>query len=83
MFAKNHAFTPKGILQTSRNLFCDKPLLVSRYPYLDMVRGFYHCLQVEPGIITDLAGTPFPGFRGQGCAFSDISGYLVYIFNAI
>jgi len=65
----------ESILQTSRNLFCDKPFPpFDRYPYLDMVRGFYHCLQVEPGIITDLAGTPFPGFRGQGCAFSDISG---------
>ena len=45
---------------------CSLGLWLDRYPYLDMVRGFYHCLQVEPGIITDLAGTPFPGLRGGG-----------------
>lgn len=44
-------------------------MILIRYPYLDMVRGFYHCLQVEPGIITDLAGTPFPGFRGDAFRF--------------
>ena len=29
-----------------------------------MQLGKYHCLEVEPGVITDLAGTPFPGLRG-------------------
>ena len=29
-------------------------------------RGDYHCLQIEPGIIQDLAGTPFPGLAGHG-----------------
>ncbi|CAE7234999.1 unnamed protein product [Symbiodinium natans] len=40
-----------------------------RYPYQDMTGGNYHCLQVEPGIIQDLAGTPFPGLIGDDFRF--------------
>eukprot|EP00438_Fugacium_kawagutii_P012471 Skav233531 [mRNA] locus=scaffold4243:43781:44622:+ [translate_table: standard] len=41
----------------------------SRYPYQNMAPGNYHCLQVDPGVITDLAGTPFPGMRGDAFRF--------------
>ena len=37
----------------------------ARYPLQNPQQGNYHCLQVEPGVITDLAGTPFPGLRGE------------------
>eukprot|EP00435_Cladocopium_sp_Y103_P008876 s669_g2.t1 len=44
-------------------------MILIRYPYQNMQPGNYHCLQVEPGVITDLAGTPFPGLRGDAFRF--------------
>jgi len=40
-----------------------------RFPDQDMTAGNYHCLQVEPGIIQDLAATPFPGLVGDEFRF--------------
>lgn len=38
-------------------------MILVRYPFQELQAGNYHCLEVEPAVIQDLAGTPFPGLN--------------------
>ena len=38
-------------------------MILVRYPFQELQAGNYHCLEVDPGVIQDLAGTPFPGLN--------------------